>query len=115
MYAYVRTRSALPLAHHCYRRHPAVLYPLTQTLRDTGCCVFAAYDGESALESVVQLPDTDLLITNTRLGTSVRITILRRPLLVAVASLGPTHANFAGPDRGSAIERVGVRTSPEPG
>ena len=39
-----------------------------QTLRDAGHCVFAAYDGLSALELVVQLPDIDLLITNTRLG-----------------------------------------------
>jgi CheY-like chemotaxis protein len=30
--------------------------------------VFAAYDGRSALELVVQLQDIDLLITNTRLG-----------------------------------------------
>lgn len=48
--------------------NPTKLYASTQTLRDAGHCVFAAYDGESALELVVQLPDIDLLITNTRLG-----------------------------------------------
>ena len=44
------------------------LTALTQILRDAGHCVFAAYDGQSALELVVLLPDIDLLITNTRLG-----------------------------------------------
>jgi CheY-like chemotaxis protein len=44
------------------------LSTIVQTLRDAGHCVFAAYDGRSALELVVQLPDIDLLITNTRLG-----------------------------------------------
>jgi CheY-like chemotaxis protein len=48
--------------------NPAKLYHLTQALRDAGHCVFAAYDGQSALELVVLLPDVDLLITNTRLG-----------------------------------------------
>lgn len=48
--------------------NPNKLYALTQTLRDAGHCVFAAYDGQSALELVVQLPNIHLLITNTRLG-----------------------------------------------
>ena len=47
---------------------PTKLYAMTQTLRDAGHCVFAAYDGESALELVTLLPYLDLLITNTRLG-----------------------------------------------
>jgi DNA-binding response OmpR family regulator len=44
------------------------LSPIVNTLREAGHCVFAAYDGRSALELVVQLPSIDLLITNTRLG-----------------------------------------------
>jgi CheY-like chemotaxis protein len=44
------------------------LTAVTQTLRNAGHCVFAAYDGASALELVVQLPFIDLLVTNTRLG-----------------------------------------------
>ncbi len=44
------------------------LSAIVQTLRDAGHCVFAAYDGRSALELIAQLPDIDLLITNTRLG-----------------------------------------------
>ena len=44
------------------------LSAIVQSLRDAGHCVFAAYDGRSALELVVQLQDIDLLITNTRLG-----------------------------------------------
>lgn len=48
--------------------NPDKLFALTNTLREAGHCVFAAYDGESALELVAQLPRIDLLITNTRLG-----------------------------------------------
>ena len=44
------------------------LSAIVQTLRDAGHCIFAAYDGRSALELVTQIPDIDLLITNTRLG-----------------------------------------------
>jgi two-component system cell cycle sensor histidine kinase/response regulator CckA len=48
---------------------PAMVCALTETLRAAGNCVFAAYDGEAALELFVQLPVIDLLITNTHLGT----------------------------------------------
>ena len=44
------------------------LSAIVHTLRDAGHCVFAAYDGRAALELVTQIPDIDLLITNTRLG-----------------------------------------------
>ena len=44
------------------------LSALTETLRAAGHCVFAAYDGQSALELVNLLPDVDLLVTDTRLG-----------------------------------------------
>ena len=58
--------------------NPTKLYALTQTLRDAGHCVFAAYDGESALELVVLLADVDLLITNTRLGLVDGAELMRR-------------------------------------
>ena len=58
--------------------NPTKLYALTQTLRDAGHCVFAAYDGESALELVMLLPDLDLLITNTRLGVVDGLELMRR-------------------------------------
>jgi CheY-like chemotaxis protein len=58
--------------------NPTKLYALTQTLRDAGHCVFAAYDGESALELVIQLPNVDLLITNTRLGLIDGPELMRR-------------------------------------
>ena len=48
--------------------NPTKLYALTRTLRTAGHCVFAAYDGQSALELIALLPELDLLITNTRLG-----------------------------------------------
>jgi len=48
--------------------NPRKLYALTEILRNAGHCVFAAYDGESALELVTLLPDLHLLIANTRLG-----------------------------------------------
>jgi CheY-like chemotaxis protein len=57
---------------------PTKLYTLTRTLRDAGHCVFAAYDGLSALELVEQLPDVDLLITNTRLGIVDGPELMRR-------------------------------------
>jgi CheY-like chemotaxis protein len=57
---------------------PTKLYMLTQTLRDAGHCVFAAYDGLSALELVFQLPNVDLLITNTRLGLIDGPELMRR-------------------------------------
>jgi CheY-like chemotaxis protein len=54
------------------------LSSLVHTLREAGHCVFAAYDGLSALELVVQLPDIDLLITNTRLGIVDGPELMRR-------------------------------------
>jgi DNA-binding response OmpR family regulator len=48
---------------------PTKLLSITQTLREAGHCVFAAYDGQSALELVAALPGVDLLVTNTRLGS----------------------------------------------
>lgn len=57
---------------------PAKLYAITQTLREAGHCVFAAYDGESALELVAVLPSIDLLVTNTRLGFIDGPTLMRR-------------------------------------
>ena len=41
---------------------------VTQTLRDAGHCVFAAFDGASALELIATLPEIRLLVANTRLG-----------------------------------------------
>jgi CheY-like chemotaxis protein len=54
------------------------LSAVVQTLRDAGHCVFAAYDGQSALELVFQLEDIDLLITNTRLGAVDGPELMRR-------------------------------------
>jgi CheY-like chemotaxis protein len=54
------------------------LTALTETLRNAGHCVFAAYDGQSALELVVQLPNIDLLVTNTRLGIVDGPELMRR-------------------------------------
>jgi CheY-like chemotaxis protein len=58
--------------------NPSKLYALTQTLRNAGHCVFAAYDGESALELVQQLPNIDLLVSNTRLGLVDGPELMRR-------------------------------------
>jgi CheY-like chemotaxis protein len=41
---------------------------VTKILRDAGHCVFAAPDGRSALELVLQLPSIDLMLTSTRSG-----------------------------------------------
>ena len=47
---------------------PKLMAFLVATLRDAGHCVFAAYDGESACELALLVPDMDLLVTNTRIG-----------------------------------------------
>jgi DNA-binding response OmpR family regulator len=49
--------------------NPKLMAFLVDTLRDAGHCVFAAYDGDSACELALLIPDLDLLVTNTRLGT----------------------------------------------
>ena len=54
------------------------LSAIVHTLREAGHCVFAAYDGQSALELVAQLPDVDILITNTRLGRVDGPELMRR-------------------------------------
>lgn len=47
---------------------PKLMAFLVDTLRSAGHCVFAAYDGDSACELALLVPDMDLLITNTRIG-----------------------------------------------
>ncbi|MBA3892777.1 MAG: hypothetical protein H0X69_03640 [Gemmatimonadales bacterium] len=47
---------------------PTLMALLVGTLRDAGHCVFAAYDGNSACELALLIPDLDLLVTNTRWG-----------------------------------------------
>ena len=54
------------------------LSAIVNTLREAGHCVFAAYDGESALELVSLLPDVNLLVTNTRLGAVDGPELMRR-------------------------------------
>src|SRR5205814_5100265 len=54
------------------------VYSITRTLRDAGHCVFAAFDGVSALELVEMLPFVHLLITNTRLGSVDGPELMRR-------------------------------------
>jgi two-component system chemotaxis response regulator CheB len=57
---------------------PRLLGLVVTTLRDAGHCVFAAYDGESACELALTLPNLQLLITNTRLGTIPGRELIRR-------------------------------------
>ena len=61
---------------------PAMIRTLTATLRAAGQCVFAASDGEAALELFVQLPDIDLLITNTQLGAVHGPELVRRVRMI---------------------------------
>jgi CheY-like chemotaxis protein len=73
--------------------------------------VFAAYDGQSALELVVQIPDIDLLITNTRLGALDGPELMRRvrDLRADMPILHVVHGN--DPDGGTP---PGVPTLREP-
>jgi DNA-binding response OmpR family regulator len=47
---------------------PSLMAFLVDTLRDAGHCVFAAFDGDSACELALLVPDMDLMVTNTRIG-----------------------------------------------
>ncbi|HEY7480622.1 MAG TPA: hypothetical protein VH680_08950 [Gemmatimonadales bacterium] len=57
---------------------PVLLARIVTVLRDAGHCVFAAYDADSAFELSLLIPDLQLLITNTRLGTESARTLIRR-------------------------------------
>ncbi len=57
---------------------PRLLDQIVSALRDAGHCVFAAYDGDSACELALIIPDLDLLVTNTRLGTVSAVELIRR-------------------------------------
>ena len=57
---------------------PKLLAVVVATLRDAGHCVFAAYDGDSACELALQISDLQLLVTNTRLGTTSGRELIRR-------------------------------------
>jgi CheY-like chemotaxis protein len=56
---------------------PVLMALLVGILRDDGHCVFAAYDGESACELALLIPDLDLLVTNTRWGTVTNRELIR--------------------------------------
>jgi DNA-binding response OmpR family regulator len=47
---------------------PQLMSFMVGTLRSADHCVFAAYDGKSACELALLIPDLALLITNTRWG-----------------------------------------------
>jgi len=57
---------------------PQLLAWVVTCLRNAGHCVFAAYDGDSACEIALLIPDLQLLITNTRLGTMSSRELIRR-------------------------------------
>jgi DNA-binding response OmpR family regulator len=56
---------------------PRLLALVVTTLRNAGHCVFAAYDADSACEIALLIPDLQLLITNTRLGTTSSRELIR--------------------------------------
>ena len=63
---------------------PNLMAFLVETLRDAGHCVFAAYDGRSACELALLIPDLALLVTNTRWGA-----VTNRELIKQVRSKRP--------------------------
>ena len=91
--------------------NPDKLYALTKTLRAAGHCVFAAYDGEAALELVTLLPKVDLLITNTRLGIVDGATLMRETRRLH-PHLPILHVSHRESERG--ITPPGVPTLNEP-
>jgi CheY-like chemotaxis protein len=76
---------------------------LTKPLREAGHCVFAAYDGDSALDLVTLLPRVDLLITDTRLAGVDGAKLMRetrrlRPSLpILHVAHGPQEADITPP------------------
>ena len=56
---------------------PHLMAFLVSTLRDAGHCVFAAYDGTSACELALLVPDLVLLVTNTRWGAVTTRRLIR--------------------------------------
>ena len=56
---------------------PQLMAFLVTTLRSAGHCVFAAYDGNSACELTLLIPDLDLLITNTRWGSTTNRDLIK--------------------------------------
>lgn len=56
---------------------PRLMAFLVGTLRDAGHCVFAAYDGDSACELALLVPDLHLLVTNTRWGAVTNRELIR--------------------------------------
>ena len=48
---------------------PKLMEFLVGVLQRAGNCVFAAYDGDAGCELAIMIPNLDLLVTNTRLGT----------------------------------------------
>jgi DNA-binding response OmpR family regulator len=63
---------------------PQLMAFLVGALREAGHCVFAAYDGASACELALLIPDLDLLVTNTRWGS-----VTNRELIRSVRSNRP--------------------------
>jgi DNA-binding response OmpR family regulator len=79
---------------------PRLMTSLVTTLRSSGHCVFAAYDGESACELALAIPSVDLLITNSRIGTVsgrelIRLVRSDKPGL-PVLHIGEPLPNFDG-------------------
>ena len=90
---------------------PMLLARLVMVLRNAGHGVFAAYDGLSALELTEQIPDLDLLITNTRLG-NVDAPELVRSVRAAKPWLAILHVGDPVPDAEGLL--AGVPTLREP-
>jgi len=57
---------------------PMLMSFVVTTLRSAGHCVFAAYDAGSACELALVIPDVDLLVTNTRIGTVTNRDLIRQ-------------------------------------
>jgi CheY-like chemotaxis protein len=77
--------------------NPELLAQIVTTLRDAGHCVFSAYDGDSACELALLIPDLQLLITNTRLGSQSAQELIRR-VREEKPELPILHVGEIGPD-----------------
>jgi DNA-binding response OmpR family regulator len=108
--------TATPRRHRPWRiivtdDNPELLAQIVTTLRDAGHCVFSAYDGDSACELALLIPDPQLLITNTRLGSESARELIRR-VRQGKPELPILHVGELGPDLEGLLHDV--LTLPEP-
>jgi DNA-binding response OmpR family regulator len=90
---------------------PVLLARLVVMLREAGHGVFAAYDARAALELARYIPEVDLMITNTRIGT-VETPELVKGVRATMPWLAILHIGDAFPDATGPLADVATLQEP---